>query len=406
MSRLASVLVKDFRLVVRDRAALVFLLVAPMVVISVAGFSLSSLYGTRGAAALEFLLPVVDLDQGEVSGELLERLSLARGLKLRKVGEEEARRLVARTNHAGAALVIPEGFSEGFRRGKPVSLLLLTDPVKHLEVLKIRGEVERARGALVALQVASRVAVMEVLVHAGEAEFEEVAAEASAAAARLLEKSVRLEEKSLTSTRTSFNTFDHNVPGFGLTFLMLGTLFGVGLGLADERQWGMTYRLGASPLALTALVRGKVLARFAVGVVQMILLFAFGRVAFAVSLGSSPLGLGLTILAVSFAASAFGLLAAAAAPTRESVLPLGTIAVVGMTAISGCWWPISIAPAWLQQIAHFFPTAWAMDAFNDLMLRERSLAEVGPALGALAAFGAVYLLLGERLYVRHEERSR
>lgn len=406
MTRLASLVGKDLRLIVRDRAALVFLLLAPMVVISVAGFSLSTLYGTRRHTALEFLLPVVDLDRGEAAKELIEGLKKAGGLRLQDVSEDEARYLVARTNRAGAALIIPEGFSESFRRGKPVSLRLLTDPVKHLEVLKIRAAVERARGALVALQVASRVAVMEVLTYAGEAEFEEVASDASAAASRLVEKSVVLEEKSLTSTRTSFNTFDQNVPGFGVTFLMLGTLFGVGLGLADEREWGMTYRLGASPVAVSSLVHGKVISRFAVGVGQMLILFLFGRLAFAVSLGRSPLALLFTLLAVSFAASAFGLLVAAVAPTRESVLPLGTIAVVGMTAIGGCWWPISIEPAWLQRFAHLFPPAWAMDAFNDLMLRERSLAEVGPALAALGAFGAIYLVLGERLYVRREERSR
>lgn len=404
--RLASVVAKDLRLVVRDRAAVVFLLLAPMVVISVAGFSLSAFYGTRGRTALEFLLPVSDLDGGPVAQQLLAALEKSGGLNLIRVSEEEARYLVSRTNRAGAALVIPQGFSESFRRGKPAVLRLLTDPVKHLEVLKIRGEVERARGALVTLQIASRVAVLEVITYAGEAEFEKVAADAREAASRLLEKSVSLEEKSLTSTRATFNTFDHNVPGFGVTFLMLGTLFGVGLGLADEREWGMTYRLGASPLALSTLVRGKVASRLAIGVGQMLILFLFGRLAFAVSLGRSPLALLFTILAVCFAASSFGLLVAALAPTRESVLPLGTVAVVAMTAIGGCWWPISIEPGWLQRIAHLFPPAWAMDAFNDLMLRERSLAEVGPALAALAAFGATYLWLGERLYVRREERSR
>jgi len=404
--RLARVVTKDLRLMGRDRAALIFLLLAPMVVISVAGFSLSSLYGTRGRAGLEFLFPVSDLDGGPVAKELLTALEGAGGLRVARLSEEQARYLVARTNRAGAALVIPQGFSESFRRGQPVALRLLTDPVKHFEVLKIRGEVERVRGALVARQVASRVAVIEVLTYAGEAEFEEVAADAAAVASRLIGKSVALDEQSLTSTRTDFNTFDQNLPGFGVTFLMLGTLFGVGLGLADEREWGMTYRLGASPLALSTLVRGKVASRLAVGVGQMIILFLFGWLAFAVSLGRSPLALLLTILAVCFAASSFGLLVAALAPTRESVLPLGTIAVVGMTAIGGCWWPISIEPGWLQRIAHLFPPAWAMGAFNDLMLRQRSLAEVGPALLALLGFGALYLALGERLYLRREERSR
>jgi ABC-2 type transport system permease protein len=74
------------------------------------------------------------------------------------------------------------------------------------------------------------------------------------------------------------------------------------------------------------------------------------------------------------------------------------MAVVAMAAIGGCWWPITIEPTWLQNLAHLFPTAWAMGAFNDLMLRQRDLGSVLPKIGALLGFGVAYLVLGARLY--------
>ena len=51
---------KDLRLLARDSAALLFLVLAPIVVISVAGFSLSTFYGSRGGSETEFLLPVAN----------------------------------------------------------------------------------------------------------------------------------------------------------------------------------------------------------------------------------------------------------------------------------------------------------------------------------------------------------
>ena len=42
---LAAAMGKDFRLLARDRVGLVFLTLAPIIVITVAGFSLASLYG-------------------------------------------------------------------------------------------------------------------------------------------------------------------------------------------------------------------------------------------------------------------------------------------------------------------------------------------------------------------------
>ena len=406
MTRLVVLVAKDLRLLARDRVALLFLVLAPIVVISVAGFSLSTFYGSRGGSETEFLLPVANLDGGAVADNLMASLEKAPGVRLESVDDLEARRLVAETGEAGAALVIPKGFTSGFRKGQPVRLLLLTDPVKHLELLRIKSEVRRAQAGLVATQVAGRVAVVEVLTYAGDVDFEEVTEDAAELASRLVDKSVALDEESLTSVRTSFNSFDQNVPGFGVTFLMLGMLLGVGLSLVDERGWGILYRLAASPTSVGSVVAGKVVSRFIVGVMQMVILFAFGRLVFSVNLGPSLLAIGLVIVGMSFAAASFGLLVAALAPTRDSVLPLGTIAIMTMAAIGGCWWPITIEPVWLQKLAHLFPTAWAMEAFNDLMLRERALSDITKGVLALVGFGVVYLVAGMKLYRKREEASR
>jgi len=87
---LFTLTVKDLRLLVRDRGALVLLLLAPLVVISAAGFSLSTLYQSS-----RHLLPVVDLAGGAVSEKLLTTLREAPDLDVALVGAEEARRLVS-----------------------------------------------------------------------------------------------------------------------------------------------------------------------------------------------------------------------------------------------------------------------------------------------------------------------
>lgn len=402
LKSLAALVGKDYRILLRDRVALLFLLLAPVVVITAAGLSLATFYGGWERKDVNYLMPVADLDRSEVSEKLISSLEQAEGLHLLAVEEQEAKRLVAETHQAGAALVIPNGFGSDFQRGESVSLALWIDPVKHIEVLKIKGEVERVRAALVAAQVAGRIAVVEVLTYAGDVDFEAVMTDATELAGQLVDRSVGLEEMSLTSSRTHFNTFDQNVPGFGVTFLLLGMLLGVGNGLADERDWGLLYRLSASPVSVTHLIAGKVLSRFVVGLVQMLILFAFGRLVFAVSLGPSWPALGLVIAGISFSAASLGLLVAALSPSRDAILPLGTIAIMGMAAIGGCWWPLTIEPIWVQNVALLFPTAWAMEAFNDLMLRERTLIDIVPAVGALAGFGALYFVLGLRIFIRRE----
>ena len=395
MRALITLIIKDLKLLQRDRLAFLLLLLAPVVVITVAGFSLSTLYRAERHA-----FPVADLDDGDISQRLLSELEASDELEVMRVDPTEARRLVAETPLAGSALVIPEGFSDAFVAGEPVELLLWTDPVKHLEAIKIRAAVERARAGLVATQVAARISVVQVLTHAGDADFEALFEDSAELAGRLLDKSVGLDERSVFGGTLEFNSFDQNVPGFSVTFLLLGMLFGVGVGLIDEREWGMLHRIAASPVGVKYLAIGKVLSRCLIGAVQMMVLFTFGRIAFGISLGPSIAALGLVIIGITFASAAFGLLAATLAPSREAVLPMGTMAVVAMAAIGGCWWPITIEPFWLQRVAHVFPTAWAMDAFNDLMLRQKGFTDILPAAAALAGFGCVYLFFGWQLYER------
>ncbi|MGI9306914.1 MAG: ABC transporter permease [Gammaproteobacteria bacterium] len=389
MNAFIVLIIKDLKMLIRDRLALLLLVLAPIVVMTVAGFSLATLYRSE-----RHVFPIANVDSGPIASELVKTLALSDELEIREVDRAEARRLVTDTPLAGAALIIPEGFSDAFQAGEPTKLILWSDPVKHLEVLKIRAAVERARGALVTIQVASRIAVVQVLTHASDADFEALFDDSSELASRLVDKSVTLEEESVFGGPTEFNSFDQNVPGFSVTFLLLGMLFGVGLGILDEREWGTADRMATSLVSPGHVATGKVISRFIVGALQMVLLFAFGWVAFGISLGQSLVALLLVMVGVAFAGAAFGLLAASLAPSREAVLPMGTMAVVAMAAVGGCWWPISIEPYWLQRVAHIFPTAWAMNAFNDLMLRGRGLGDVWVSIAALFGFGILYILCG------------
>jgi len=108
----------------------------------------------------------------------------------------------------------------------------------------------------------------------------------------------------------------------------------------------------------------------------------------------------LPIVGIVFAGTSLGLVAAAVAPSRDAVVPLGSIVILTMAAVGGCWWPIDLEPAWMRTVALAFPTTWAMDAFNDLMLRGRRADAVYESVGVLFVHGAVYLAIGLMLFRR------
>jgi ABC-type multidrug transport system permease subunit len=196
------------------------------------------------------------------------------------------------------------------------------------------------------------------------------------------------------ATARGFNAFDLQVPGFAVTFLLIGMLMGLSLALIDEHDWGTLTRLRAASAPLGATLFGKMIARFLIGLVQMIILFAAGWALFGMSLGRAPSALLVPGATIAFAAAAFGLVVAGAGRTRDAVLPIGAIVIMTMAAMGGCWWPIDFEPQWMRTLALALPTTWAMRAFNDLMIRDLPLAAVLVPSAVNLGFGILYAAVG------------
>ena len=190
------------------------------------------------------------------------------------------------------------------------------------------------------------------------------------------------------------NAFDQYVPGFGITFLLIGMMLGIALTLFDERDWGTLKRLQVSGAPLTGLLLGKLFARFIVGVVQMVLLFAVGWALFGITLGRNPLALLIPTVGISFAAAALGLVVASISRAHDSVMPLGVTVSMAMAAIGGCWWPLDFEPGWMRELARWMPTTWTMQAFNDLMIRNQPPSATLWPFAATVGIGMIFLGAG------------
>lgn len=201
-------------------------------------------------------------------------------------------------------------------------------------------------------------------------------------------------EHSIAGGSKQPNAFDQYVPGFGITFLLIAMLMGVGMGLIDERDWGTLQRLSVSGASIRSVLVGKLGCRFIVGLCQMAVLLAVGWGLFGISLGRTPAMLALPTAAISFAAVAFSLLIACVARTHDSVMAIGAVAAMVMSAIGGCWWPLDFEPAWIHAFAQLLPTTWTMEAYNDLMIRQAPASSALWPCAVAATIGSLYLVVG------------
>ncbi|MGO9453666.1 MAG: ABC transporter permease [Candidatus Binataceae bacterium] len=203
-----------------------------------------------------------------------------------------------------------------------------------------------------------------------------------------------VERPAIEGEAVTVNAFDQYVPGFGVTFLLIGMMLGIALTLFDERDWGTLKRLQVSGAPLTGMLLGKLFARFIVGIAQMVLLFAVGWALFGISLGRNPLALIIPTVGVSFAAAALALVVASIATAHDSVMSLGVTISMAIAAIGGCWWPLDFEPGWMRELARWLPTTWTMQAFNDLMIRNQPPSAALLPLAATIGIGVIFIVAG------------
>src|SRR5262245_21552820 len=359
---------KDLRIFLRDRSALVFSLLMPILVITAIAAGLS-----HNESKTKRLVPIVNEDKGPVAATFIKLLG--EHATVREVSREEAIRLVRDTHDAAAAMVFPPQLSKQYLQGTSTQIELLTDPASG-------GDLQAVKVLLLLMDK-----------------------EAAALADPFAEDKITLHEQNLTGNRLEVTVFEQRVPGFSLMFVLLAVVFGTSMSMHDERDHGTLARLLVAPGGFTRILLGKLAARFVVGVGQMLVLLGWGHWMFRVSLGPSPAAMLLLTTTAVFAVVAVGMLVAGLARSREQTLPLGLSIVMALSALGGCWWPQSAQPDWMSRISPAFFTTWAMRGLNDLILRERGLDAIVLPAGVLLLYGTATLMLGIQLFrSRHSAR--
>ena len=162
--------------------------------------------------------------------------------------------------------------------------------------------------------------------------------------------------------------FQQAIPGTLVMFTLLVLLTSGAASLVDDRDKQLLRRLASAPISRRQVVLGKWAGRMALATVQ---------IAVAIGVSFTPLfdmdwGHALPmvvaiLLAWGALCTSLAMLLGSIAKTDSQAGNLGALATMTLAALGGCWWPIEVAPAWMQQLQMFIPTGWTMDALHKLI---------------------------------------
>jgi len=189
------------------------------------------------------------------------------------------------------------------------------------------------------------------------------------------------------------NGTNQSSPGSLVNFGLVN-LLSCAIVFVNERSNGTLRRLVTSPLSKFTLLTGKFIGPVVMGILQTLLLVCVGQWVFGVAWGRSPLALAVVALAFILAGVSIGIFISTLVRTTDQAVSLMIGSSMMMAALGGAWWPLDITPPFMQRLGHLFPSAWAMDGFQSVILRGAGLAQVAQPALVLFGFAVVFFVLG------------
>jgi ABC-2 type transport system permease protein len=282
-----------------------------------------------------------------------------------------------------AGLVIPSGFDAAIRAGGTADLEFVASSGNGSTAMRTTVESIVTRQGTV-LQ-AAHFATSE-----GVAGFADGLATATALQAQIPQIDVTVSTSGEAFALTRLGQFDSSAQTQLLLFVFL-TSATASAALIQTRRYGVAHRMISTPTTARTVLVGEGLGRYVVALVQGTFIMAGTWLLFGVDWGD-PLGAIAVLVVFALVGSGAAMLMGALFHNDQQASGLGVLLGLGLGALGGCMVPLQvfkwISPG-LYRVAHITPHAWAMEAFDHMVLDNAGLAGILPYLAILLGYAAV-----------------
>jgi len=405
LAKLATSVVKESRIILRDRQALILFFIMPVLFVLILSLALRDAFGDRPGAT--FAVLAVDEDGGEVGEAVVSAFASSRHFRVERVSRPapdaaELERAILDGRYK-FVILIPAKASEQARRrveelasnippdrlmNRPVELRLLADPTLRVDYLTmvragLMGTLRGLEMKLLGKQLEQNLKLLGLpmeLPHDlnGTRIFGEVR-----------EESLHTGEKHIIPS-----SVQQNAPAWTLLAMFFLTV-PLSVSFIKEREQGSLFRLQTMAVPGWVVLGGKTLPYFIINQIQMasILLVSVYVLPMLggdrLDIGNAPLALIVLGASASLAAIGFGIAVALFARTAEQATSFSSAVTMIMAALGGILVPLAVMPPLMQHFAMVSPLAWGLNGFLDVFVRGGGVREVLPEALGLLAFSAV-----------------
>ena len=357
----------------RDRTALFFSVLLPLILILVLGLT----YGSGRSARVG----LVDGDGGALAARLVSSIEATSDIAVdvRRYDSLDALREAASRGIVQVGVAIPAGYSSALGSDAQATVTLVVPPTQ--QASGVRTTVELAIAAQAAEVRAARFASA-----LGGGAFGPELDRVRDLAASVPGVAATIEP--VNAADTGSGGFDAGAQSQLILFMFLTSLTGASE-LVITRQLGISRRMFSTATRIRTIILGESLARVAFALVQGAFLVAASAILFGVRWGD-PLGVAVLVLVFGLVSGGAAMIVGGLASNPSQAGAIGPALAMLLGLVGGAMVPAEVFPETMRQLAHLTPHAWAVEGLRALGEPGAGIASVLPQISILAAFAAAF----------------
>ena len=407
----------------RDRVAQALTFLLPIIFFSI----FATVFGNQGQnSTARIRIAVVDEDGSELSRRIVEGLGREKSLRVRTTVDAEGKgatldrttgEQLVRNGDVPVAVILPKGLGETAaafgRSNDAVRVTLLADVSDPVAPQVVNG----------LLQKVSMTAAPDLMMQGGMKQFERYAGtltpQQRAAVDTWLPQmkptasggsgtvsgdqafGIGVDTIDVMRQGRSESLISFYAAGVGVMFLLF-SVSGASGSLLDEMDTGTLDRVLSTRLGMGGLLTAKWIFITLLGVLQLTVMFVWGRIAFGLELERHLPGFFVMTAFTAAAAAGFGLMLATLARTRAQLSGMGTIIILTMSALGGSMFPRFLMSETMQKFGLLTFNAWALDGYLKVFWRDAPIVALWPQVLVLTGLTAAFLGLARPFARRWE----
>lgn len=382
---------KDLRIFISDKKALLLTLLLPIGLITLFAFAFGAV-GTEKNEPTPIIVLYHDADITPVTKQIISELDSIQGIQLENAEIDKGNALIQSGDRI-AQIIFYSGFQDSLNNSSTLPVELKFDKSREMEIsilqsvlinkfAKLQAAVNSEKGIDAIIESLNP----DITDSAKNNITHQFTAQQSNNSPALLKMT------SIVGDETINWGLIQAVAGTAIMMLLF-SVSAMGGSIIEEKENGVLKKLLQTPIAPFHILTGKMISVFILSFTQLVIMFVFSWLAFGLDIITHVMPVLILIIITAFTCTTFGVLLASISASKRQADALRTIIILFMSAIGGSMVPLYIMPTFMQDIAVISVNYWSIQGFYDIFWRQTGMAGILDNVITLVCIAIVLMLV-------------